>query len=298
MTLDATVSMRSLQNANAALATTSAQLSTGRRIDQASDGAAYWAIAATTASDRDALLAIQDGLRMGRSTVDKIELHVTYVLDIVREVKTLLVSSMQDGLDYAEFNSKVNDLKGRAYGFAGKQINGHDWLHTRGADAIDGKTIDFTSSLGRSTSGIAFQAIGLAVDSIKMNADVDNGLLETKHVVGGTNANFYEVRITDGAGDRLSLTQLEEYVAVVDSTEQAIVRGLAEVGVTASRLDSAARFVDLLSDAQTRAVGTLVDADMEKMSARLRAEEVRVALATEGLAIANGNASAMLQLFQ
>jgi len=97
----AMVALQTLNDINMNLNETNNRVSTGLRIAQASDSAAYWAIATTTSSDNGALGAVRDAIAIGKSTLD-----VTYSgLDSVREsrpkIKELLLSARQPAVDRA-----------------------------------------------------------------------------------------------------------------------------------------------------------------------------------------------------
>ena len=74
--------------------------------------------------------------------------------------------------------------------------------------------------------------------------------------------------------------------------------GAAELGAAKARIDMQKDFVSALSDAIDRGVGQLVDADMEKESARLSALQVQQQLGIQSLSIANSNAQNILSLFR
>ncbi|RUW32508.1 flagellin, partial [Mesorhizobium sp. M1E.F.Ca.ET.041.01.1.1] len=65
--------LTALQSLNATqknLDTTQARISTGYRVSQASDNAAYWSIATTMRSDNQAMSTVSDSLGLGASKVD------------------------------------------------------------------------------------------------------------------------------------------------------------------------------------------------------------------------------------
>ena len=62
--------LQTLRNINSSLETTQNSVSTGYRVDTASDNAAYWSIATTMRSDNKALSAVSDALGLGAAKVD------------------------------------------------------------------------------------------------------------------------------------------------------------------------------------------------------------------------------------
>ena len=94
----AMVALQTLNDINMNLNKTNNAVSTGLRIATASDSAAYWAIAATTRSDNDALGTVRAALAIGRST-----LAVTYngldsVRDSLLKLKELMGSARLPGV--------------------------------------------------------------------------------------------------------------------------------------------------------------------------------------------------------
>ncbi|PCK77551.1 hypothetical protein CPT34_29540 [Rhizobium sophoriradicis] len=56
----AMAALQALRTVNGNLQNTQQQVSTGLRVEKASDNAAYWSIAATMRSDKKAMLAVSD----------------------------------------------------------------------------------------------------------------------------------------------------------------------------------------------------------------------------------------------
>ena len=65
--VSAMVALQTLNQITMSLVETNDRVSTGLRIREASDSAAYWAIATTTTSDNGALSAVRDAIALGRS---------------------------------------------------------------------------------------------------------------------------------------------------------------------------------------------------------------------------------------
>ncbi|NMG42063.1 flagellin, partial [Chelativorans sp. ZYF759] len=61
----AMTALQTLTATNKNLATTQGRISTGLRVGEAADNAAYWSIATTMRSDNKALSSVQDSLGLG-----------------------------------------------------------------------------------------------------------------------------------------------------------------------------------------------------------------------------------------
>ena len=66
----AMTALQSLNMTNKALNNTQSRVSTGYRVAEASDNAAYWAIATSLRTDKSALGTINDSLGLGAGQVD------------------------------------------------------------------------------------------------------------------------------------------------------------------------------------------------------------------------------------
>ena len=66
----AMTALQSLTATNQSLSQTQQRISTGLRVNSASDNAAYWSIATTMRADTSALSTVQDALGLGAATID------------------------------------------------------------------------------------------------------------------------------------------------------------------------------------------------------------------------------------
>ena len=84
----------------------------------------------------------------------------------------------------------------------------------------------------------------------------------------------------------------------IETMIQYAIDASANFGSAQKRIEIQAEFVSNLSDAMTTGIGSLVDADMEAVSARLQALQVQQQLATQSLSIANQQPQNILALFR
>lgn len=104
--------------------------------------------------------------------------------------------------------------------------------------------------------------------------------------------DLVDVDITD------PLNSLDNYINGIDGMHRKVVAAASYLGAIKTRIESQDRFASQLMDAIERGIGQLIDADMGKTAARLRAEEVRQQLAMQALSISNNSPQVILQLFQ
>jgi flagellin len=96
----------------------------------------------------------------------------------------------------------------------------------------------------------------------------------------------------------LTNTQIDAMISGVDAALSSMTDAASSLGSISSRIDLQTDFISKLMDSLDRGVGRLVDADMEKESARLSALQVQQQLGIQALSIANSNTQNILSLFR
>ena len=89
----ALTALQSLNATNKNLEVTQSRISTGYRVADASDNAAYWSIATTMRSDQMAMSTVQDSLGLGASKVDTAYTGMNKAIETVNEIKVKLVAA-------------------------------------------------------------------------------------------------------------------------------------------------------------------------------------------------------------
>jgi len=87
-------------------------------------------------------------------------------------------------------------------------------------------------------------------------------------------------------------------LTVVNSAIASINISLGQLGADARALEFQDRFLTAISDATEEGLGSIVDADLAKESARLQALQVKQQLAVQSLSIANASPQVILSLFR
>ena len=101
--------------------------------------------------------------------------------------------------------------------------------------------------------------------------------------------NVIDVSTEVGAGQALG--QIDE---LIDTA----IKAAAAFGSAQGRIETQADFVSKLTDSLKSGIGSLVDADMEEVSARLQALQVQQQLGVQSLSIANQAPQSILSLFR
>src|SRR5258708_1937084 len=115
----ALTALQSLSSTNKNLEMTQSRISTGYRVADASDNAAYWSIATTMRSDNQALSTVQDSLGLGASKVDTAYTGMNKAIDTVNQIKTKLVAaSVSTDADKAKYQIEIKALQDQLKAYA------------------------------------------------------------------------------------------------------------------------------------------------------------------------------------
>lgn len=95
----AMTALKSLNMTNANLEKTQGRISTGLKVANAEDNAAYWSIATTMKSDKSAMATVKDALGLGAATVDVASTGTNAAIEVAKEIKNKLVAARQPGVD-------------------------------------------------------------------------------------------------------------------------------------------------------------------------------------------------------
>ncbi len=298
----AMTALQTLSQTNKNLGTTQGRIATGMRVAEASDNAAYWSIATTMRSDNKANSVLQDGLGLGAGKVDVAYTAINKAIEVVDQIKEKVLAAKTAGTEdrkkiQAEIDTYVSQLKDN---IKGANYAGSNLLETNSSSTTDTKLTVLTS-YNRDSSGIVttgtVEVLYTKTRLIDTNA-TKAGILDGTNATSGialTAINVDTLASVLGADDNAKFNNLLTHV---EKALGDLATGAAELGAAKARIDMQKDFVSSLSDAIDRGVGQLVDADMEKESARLSALQVQQQLGIQSLSIANSNAQNILSLFR
>ncbi|MDV4158531.1 flagellin [Rhizobium brockwellii] len=288
--------LQTLRNINSSLETTQNSVSTGYRVDTASDNAAYWSIATTMRSDNKALSAVSDALGLGAAKVDTAYTAMDNAIDVVDEIKSKLVAATEDGVDKSKVQEEISQLQEQLLSIAqSASFSGENWV--AGADG----TKSVVSSFVRDGSGaVSVKMTEYALDTSSTGNvlfGMSSGTIDTSAgILGTADANgdsVYSLDITD-----FTTGQIQSALSTIESALSAMTSAGAQLGSISTRIDLQEDFVGALSDSIDSGVGRLVDADMEEESSKLSALQTQQQLAIQSLSIANSSSQNILSLFR
>jgi flagellin len=288
--------LQTLRSINSNLETTQNSVSTGYRVDTASDNAAYWSIATTMRSDNKALSAVSDALGLGAAKVDTAYTAMDNAIDVVDEIKSKLVAATEDGVDKSKVQEEISQLQEQLLSIAqSASFSGENWV--AGADG----TKSVVSSFVRDGSGaVSVKMTEYALDTSSTGNvlfGMSSGTIDTASgILGTVDANgdsVYSLDITD-----FTTGQIQSALSTIESALSAMTSAGAQLGSISTRIDLQEDSVSALSDSIDSGVGRLVDADMEEESSKLSALQTQQQLAIQSLSIANSSSQNILSLFR
>ena len=306
----AMTALQSLSATNKALETTQSRISTGYRVAEAKDNAAYWSIATTMRSDNKANSVIQDALGLGAGKVDTAYTAMNVAIDVIDDIKAkVLLAKTSSPEDRAKIQSEIKTYQDQLIDtVGGSTYAGTNLLQTDSTSADT--ALNIISSYNRdSTGAVVTESIDIAYANVRMidtNA-ADTGILDKAGTASGRSVLNLDVAnlgavvgppaIPATTGATVD-AQFDNLLTDVEKVLAAMTAAASELGAAKSRIDMQKDFVSKLMDSIDRGVGQLVDADMNKESTRLQALQVQQQLGIQSLQIANSNAQRVLSLFQ
>ncbi|NDW54577.1 flagellin [Aliiroseovarius sp. PrR006] len=145
----AMVALQTLKSINSNLASTQAEISTGKSISTAKDNAAVWAISKVMESDVKGFKGISESLSLGESTVAVAQKASETVTDLLTQMKGKIVAAQEENVDRTKLQTDIAALRDQI----GSVVNAAQF---NGLNLIDGSstdTMDVLASLDRDSSG-------------------------------------------------------------------------------------------------------------------------------------------------
>ncbi|MFK3689390.1 flagellin [Agrobacterium tumefaciens] len=308
--------LQTLRSIGQNMETTQAHVSSGLRVGEAADNAAYWSIATTMRSDNMALSAVSDALGLGAAKVDTASAGMNAAIDVVKEIKAKLVTATEEGVDRTKVQEEIGQLQKQLVSIAqGASFYGENWLvgtaTAGGGGAATEPDKSVVAGFVRSSGGaVTVTTTKYALDTTAAgnvlfdSINTATGVPGTAGILGTTGSfttvaaqSVYTLDITQyAAADRA--TNMAEALTMVENALKAMTSAEAKLGSLSMRIGLQEDFASKLSDSITKGVGRLVDADMNEESTRLKALQTQQQLGVQALSIANSDSQSILTLFR
>ncbi len=166
--LGAMAALQSLNQTQSALATTQNQISTGKKISQASDNPAVYSIAQTMQADVSGLSAVQDSLNFGSSVLGVASSAQSQISTVLQGLLNTVTQGQTTGMSAATINNSIKQVLANIDQFAqSATFNGVNLISTTGTG------VGATSSSLSVVNNVAGSAITAS------NNDANNGAIVT-----------------------------------------------------------------------------------------------------------------------
>ena len=299
--VSAMTALQSLNATNKQLEETQNRISTGYRVADASDNAAYWSIATTMRSDNKANSVVQDALGLGAGKVDTAYTAMNSAIDVIDDIKSkILLAKTSSGEDRAKIQSEIASLQAQLTdNIGGASYAGANLLQTDSTSTDT--TLHIISSYNRdSTGAVVTGSIDIDYANIRLidsNA-ADAGILDSAGTTSGKSALNLDVSDLTGVTGTTDDEKFDNLLTDIEKVLGSMTGAASELGAAKSRVDMQKDFVSKLMDSIDRGVGQLVDADMNQESTKLQALQVQQQLGIQSLSIANSTSQSILSLFK
>ncbi|OLY45359.1 flagellin [Bartonella apis] len=142
--------LQTLRSIGDSMDTTQRRVSTGLRINEASDNTAYWSISSMMKSDRNALSSVSDAMALGKSQIDVANATIDKSKDYLDNIQKSLTTAYEKGPGdikkiQADIQANMNDIQSAVYSasLAEKNIlgNGGESVRIAGSYRREGSNV-------------------------------------------------------------------------------------------------------------------------------------------------------------
>lgn len=166
----AMVALQTLKSINSGLADTQQQISTGKRVANAKDNSAVWAISKVMEADVKGFKGISDSLNLGQSTVAVARQAAETTTELLTDIKGKIVAAQEENVDRDKIQTDIDALKDQISAVVGAaQFNGLNLLSNTKQTADSG-SINVLASLDRSGTGVTASDINVGKQDLGTGA--------------------------------------------------------------------------------------------------------------------------------
>lgn len=283
-------------------------ISSGKKVSDAMDNAAYWSIATSMNSDGDSLATVKDALGLGSATLDVTYTATDKSIELLKDIKSRLVAARQPGLDRSKIQAEITQLQQQLRGMSDSSVfSGQNWLAVDSSTPSYNGTQSIVASFSRAGGVVTIGTIDIDITAVSLYDDSAapgaGGILDSlrnpatgaidpagTHAVSTIDISALQDNPTD-------LGTIEEIILCVDVAMNEMTSSASNLGALKKRVNLQMDFVSSIIHSIERGIGQLVDADMSEESTRLQALQVQQQLGAQSLQIANTATRIILSLF-
>ena len=165
----AMVALQTLKSVNMSMTETQSQISTGKRVANAKDNSAVWAISKVMESDVKGFKSISESLSLGESTVAVARNASETVTDLLTQMKGKIIGAQESNVDRNKLQTDIEAFSGQIKSVVtAAQFNGLNLLQGT-------EDVDVLSSLDRANSGaVSSSSISVTRQDLSYDAGVYN----------------------------------------------------------------------------------------------------------------------------
>ena len=288
----AAVALQSLNQTSSGLAAAQKEISTGYRVNDATDDGGAFAVAQKVRSDVSALTSVNQQLGNASGLVTTTVSSLTSISDSYTSAKALLVKIADSSISDDQRNQYITSFKSLVSGVA---------------DAVDGSTYNGQTLLGAATGAVAGTSKTVVSNESGATSTIS---AEDNSTTANALASLIGLSFTRTAGSAdafgtvsASSAQTAAAAALLtnagfDTQQTTIGNQLNQAGADSNYLNSQVTFNSNKIDSLNAGLGALVDADLSKESAVLQSLQIKQQLGTQALSIANQAPQSLLSLFK
>lgn len=270
------VAMQSLKGINHEVGQLQYEMTTGRKSNIAPATLAFSRVLETDVATYE---KISDGLAQASTIVNIAMTATNEMVKVLKDMKSVVISGTNETADFGKINNELLAMNEQLAVIASTDWGGTSLV----ADNIgSGTTLSVPMYLQRSGQGAQATVETMEIQTLALQSGVFG-------TAGAMNQFFTSV--TDVSSAQTALGEIETHFDLV-------VTGAAQLGTFANRIEDQSDFVSRVTDSIKSSIGVLVDADMDKVSARYQALQVKQDLGEQALSIANQSPQMLLSLFR
>ena len=213
------VALQTLKTINMNLSKTQNEISTGKSIATARDGAAIWSISKVMESDVKGFQQISNSLSLGQSTIGVARTAAESVTDLLTEIKGLVVSAQESNVDRTKIQTDIGRLREQITSIVNAaQFNGLNLVKvtptTTGAtntiaqqivNTTSAGRVNVLSSLDRSASGVTASQINVNKSDIATGAQTAGTVAQSAATIAATAFGDSTATIAAAVGSTVSI---------------------------------------------------------------------------------------------
>lgn len=157
----ATAALKTLRSINAQIGATQVEIATGKKVHQAGDNAAIWAVSKTMEADVVGFKTISDSLNLGQASVSVARQASETITELMTDIKGQVIAAQEENVDREKIQAGIEALTTQINDIASMaQFNGLNLLQNQDATAGTG-TINIMASIDRSSEGVSTSTLSV-----------------------------------------------------------------------------------------------------------------------------------------